>query len=184
VAGGGRSGPARGGRALKSGRHRGNRWFEVRPSAIQGLGGFAIRPIPRGTRVVEYTGERITHAEADARYDDARVRRHHTFLLTVDRDTVIDAARGGGVARFLNHSCGPNCATFVEKGRAFIVALRAIAPGEELAYDYAIAREGGADEEEPQRYACRCGSRHCRGTLLSPRSVRHPPAGGPLPSGR
>ena len=62
---------------------RGNRWFEVRPSPIQGLGGFATRSIPRGTRVVEYTGERITHAVADARYDDAGMRRHHTFLFTV-----------------------------------------------------------------------------------------------------
>ena len=171
MAGGGRSGPAGGGRALRTGRRRGNRWFEVRRSSIQGRGGFATRAITRGTRIVEYTGERITHAEADARYDDARAGRHHTFLLTVDRETVIDAARDGGVARFLNHSCEPNCAPVVEKGRAFIVALRGIAPGEELTYDYAIAREGGADEEEPGRYACRCGSPRCRGTLLSPRSA-------------
>jgi SET domain-containing protein len=151
---------------------RGNRWFEVRPSAIQGLGGYASRAIPRGTRVVEYTGERITHAEADARYDDAGMRRHHTFLFTVDRDTVIDAAAGGGPARFLNHACDPNCAPIIEAGRVYITALRDIRPGEELTYDYAYTREGGADEEDPGRYACRCGARGCRGTLLSPRRQR------------
>ena len=148
---------------------RGNRYFVVRPSAIQGLGGFAVRPIAPGTRIVEYTGERISHAEADCRYDDGRVTRHHTFLFTVDRSTVIDAAKGGGAARFLNHSCEPNCAPVVERGRVFIEAARDILPGEELTYDYAYRREGGTDEAGADRYACRCGARRCRGSLLSPR---------------
>ena len=65
--------------------------FEVRPSSIHGKGAFAVRPIGRGTRVAEYIGERITHREADARYDDAHQRHHHTYLFAVDRDTVIDA---------------------------------------------------------------------------------------------
>ncbi|HKB08248.1 MAG TPA: SET domain-containing protein-lysine N-methyltransferase [Candidatus Polarisedimenticolia bacterium] len=151
---------------------RGHRYFAVRPSAIQGLGGFAVRPIARGTRIVEYTGERISHAEADARYDDPRMSRHHTFLFTLDRSMVIDAAVGGGAARFLNHSCDPNCAPVVEGGRVFIEAARDIRPGEELTYDYAYRREGGADEEREDRYACRCGARRCRGTLLSPRRPR------------
>jgi len=144
----------------------------VHPSPVQGLGGFATRPIARGTRVIEYTGERITHAEADARYDDARMPRHHTFLFTVDRLTVIDAAVGGSAARFLNHSCEPNCAPVVESGRVYIETGRDIRPGEELTYDYAYGREGGADEEQAERYACRCGARRCRGTLLSPRWSR------------
>jgi SET domain-containing protein len=151
---------------------RGNRFFEVRPSAIQGSGGFATRNIPRGTRVVEYTGQRITHAQADARYDDARMRRHHTFLFTVDGGTVIDAAVGGGAARFLNHSCEPNCVPVIETGRVFIAARRDIRPGEELTYDYSYSREGGVDEEDEERYACHCGAARCRGTLLSPRRVR------------
>ena len=114
---------------------RGNRYLEVRPSPIQGLGGFATRPIARGTRIVEYTGERITHAEADARYDDIGMPRHHTFLFTVDGRTVIDAAGGGGVARFLNHACEPNCAPLIEGERVFITARRDIGTGEELTYD-------------------------------------------------
>jgi len=154
-------------------RKRGGRVFAVRPSPIQGLGGFATRSLPCGTRVVEYAGERITHAEADARHDDARTPRHHTFLFTVDRRTVIDAAIGGGPARFLNHSCAPNCAPVIEAGRVFIVALRDIEAGEELTYDYAYRREGSADEDLPGRYACRCGVLRCRGTLLSPRRARN-----------
>ena len=149
---------------------RGNRWFEVRPSPIQGSGGFATRAIAAGTRIVEYTGERIGHAEADARYDDATMPRHHTFLMVVDDETVIDAAVGGGPAKFINHSCEPNCRQEIVDGRAFIVATRAIAPGEELTYDYAYTREAGADEDHPGRYACRCGAPRCRGTILS---VRH-----------
>jgi len=163
---------------------RGNRYFAVRSSSIQGQGGFAVRAIPKGTRIVEYTGERIGHAEADARYDDSRMERHHTFLMVVDGTTVIDAAVGGGPAKFINHSCEPNCLQVVEDGRVFIVAARAIAPGEELAYDYAYSREGGADENHPERYACHCGARRCRGTLLSPRRpkrARVTPSGGPLP---
>ena len=146
--------------------------FEVRTSPIHGKGAFAVRPIARGTRVAEYTGERITHAEADARYDDARQRHHHTYLFAVDRDTVIDAAVNGGRARYINHSCAPNCASVIEGGRVFIEALRDIAPGEELAYDYAIRREGTEDESSGERYACRCGAARCRGTMLSPRRPR------------
>ncbi len=151
---------------------RGNRYFAVHPSPIQGLGGFATRPIPRGTRIVEYTGERMTQAEADARYDDGRMSRHHTFLFALDRHTVIDAAVGGSAARYLNHSCEPNCDPLIESGRVTITARCDIPQGEELTYDYAYAREGGADEEDDRRYLCRCGARRCRGTLLSPRRAK------------
>lgn len=148
---------------------RPSRYFEVRRSPIHGRGGFATRSIARGTRIVEYTGERITHAEADARYDDARSPQHHTFLFTVDRETVIDAAVGGNAARFINHACEPNCRPVIEGGRVSIVAARDIEPGVELAYDYAYSRDGGPDEQKEERYACRCGARRCRGTMLSPR---------------
>ncbi len=153
-------------------RKRSSRYVQVLPSPIQGRGGFATRRIERGTRIIEYTGERITHAEADARYDDARMLRHHTFLFEVDRSTVIDAAAGGNAARFINHSCEPNCVPVIEAGRVFITAARDILPGEELAYDYAYARHGSEDEGRPELYACRCGSRRCRGTTLSPRRAR------------
>ena len=147
--------------------------FVVGISPIHGRGGFAVRPIRRGTRVGEYVGERLDHDEADSRYRDDAVDRHHTFLFRVDRDTVIDAAVGGNATRFLNHSCEPNCVIAIEKGRVFIDAARDIAPGAELTYDYAIPREPGDDDPRAAaRFSCRCGARRCRGTLLSLRSRR------------
>lgn len=140
--------------------------FEIRRSRIQGRGAFALRTIRRGTRIIEYTGERISHDEADARYDDEHMERHHTFLFTVDDDTVIDAAVDGNEARFINHCCEPNCEAVTEDGRIFIYALRTIHPGEELTYDYAY--EWGVDDEElaARLYVCRCGAPGCRGTIL------------------
>lgn len=143
--------------------------FAVRGSPIHRRGGFALRAIARGSRIIEYTGRRLTHAEADALHRQEGEGPHHTFLFTLDRDTVIDPAVGGNAARYLNHSCEPNCAPVREGGRLFIEAIRTIAPGEELTYDYAIRRLGTADEEPGGRFDCRCGARRCRGTLLSVR---------------
>src|SRR5262245_17035418 len=93
----------------KTSAERANKYFELRQSAIQGRGAFATRPIKRGTRIIEYTGERISHDVADQRYDDGAMGRHHTFLFTIDKSIVIDAAVNGNDARFINHSCAPNC---------------------------------------------------------------------------
>jgi hypothetical protein len=142
--------------------------FELRQSPIQGQGAFATRPIKKGTRIIEYTGERISQDEADVRYDDESMKRHHTFLFTLDEDTVIDAAVGGNEARFINHSCEPNCQAFIEGKRIFIYSIRPIEPGEELSYDYAYERVEGMDEESEKLYVRRCGTKSCRGTILAP----------------
>jgi len=149
---------------------RSNRWFAIRRSSIQGRGAFATRFIPRGTRIIEYTGERITHKEADARYDDASMDRHHTWLFTVNSRVVVDAAVGGNAARFINHCCEPNCAIEIEKGHIYVDAARDIEPEEELTYDYAYEREEGDDEGSEKLYMCLCGARRCRGTILAPDS--------------
>jgi len=147
--------------------------FEVRESPIHGRGVFARRPIPKGARIVEYVGERITHEEADERYDgDDAAGRHHTFLFIADERTVIDAAFGGSEARFINHSCDPNCEAVNEGGRVFIEAVRGIARGEELAYDYNLERAGRYRAEWKKLYTCRCGAESCRGTMLAPRPER------------
>src|SRR4026208_663152 len=83
--------------------------FEIRPSPMQGLGAFATRPIPAGGRVVGYAGGRLPPEAADARYPDVEGERHHTFLFAIDDDVVIDAAVDGNDARWINHSCSPNC---------------------------------------------------------------------------
>jgi SET domain-containing protein len=141
--------------------------FAIRPSPIHGLGGFALRPIAAGTRLVEYAGERITPAEADARYPDEAGATHHTFLFAIDDDIVIDAGVNGNEARFLNHSCDPNCDAVVDEGRIYIEAIRDIAPGEELTYDYAFVLPERHTPAAKRRYPCHCGAARCRGTILA-----------------
>ncbi len=142
--------------------------FEVRESPLAGKGAFCTRPIKKGERIIEYVGERIPHPVADERYDDDSMDEHHTFLFTVSSRTVIDATHGGNESRFINHSCEPNCETEIERGRVFIFALRDIAVGEELAYDYAYERSGDETEKEERQYKCLCGSRSCRGSIMEP----------------
>ncbi|MEX2182706.1 MAG: SET domain-containing protein-lysine N-methyltransferase [Gemmatimonadaceae bacterium] len=142
--------------------------FEIRGSDIAGKGAFATRDIPQGERIIEYVGERITHAESNRRYDDAAMDEHHTFLFTVSSRTVIDATRDGNDSRFINHSCDPNCESEIVGGRVFISALRDIPKGEELHYDYAYERSGDESEDDEERYRCRCGAPQCRGSIMEP----------------
>jgi SET domain-containing protein len=145
--------------------------FEIRRSAIHGRGAYAMRSIPRGTRIVEYLGERITHRQADARYAAKGQDDGHTFLFVVNSRLVIDAGVGGNDARFINHSCDPNCDTVIEGGRVFIEALRDIGPGEELAYEYGLTWETTDDPDELANYGCRCGAARCRGTMLAEQAL-------------
>ena len=94
--------------------------FEIRRSPIEGLGAFATQPIPAGVRLIEYAGERLTPSDAEARYPDVRGERHHTYLFAIDDDVVVDAAVNGNDARFINHSCAPNCDAVIEDGRIWI----------------------------------------------------------------
>ena len=141
----------------------------VRRSIIQGRGVFATRDIVEGESIIEYAGLLITHGEADRLCDDERMRRHHTFLFAVDDRFVIDGARGGNAARFINHSCEPNCESLVVRRRVFIHALRDIPSGEELLYDYWYTTDEGYSLDELRRiYPCRCRAPGCRGTLARP----------------
>jgi len=153
-----------------------NEWLELRRSAIHGLGGFARRDIPRGTRIIEYTGEKISNAEADRRYDDASMKRHHTFLFILNSRTCVDAAFGGNAARFLNHSCAPNCEAVIERGHIWIEALTDIPAGAELVYDYQYEDDPEYTEEDLRFYACRCGAPNCRGTIVKTRRRLRPTA--------
>jgi hypothetical protein len=139
---------------------------DVRHSDVHGRGVFAVAPIAKGTRIFEYLGDRVSHAAADARYEDHDENDNHTFLFIVDRNTVIDAAVNGSDARFINHHCDGNCTSVIEHRRVFIDSLRAIAPGEELGYDYEIGRDKDDPPNVDEIYACRCGSPKCRGSML------------------
>lgn len=144
--------------------------YVVRNSRIHGRGVFAARRIRKGTRILEYTGEHISDDEADRRYDDTKMKRHHTFLFTLDSKTVIDGAieAGGGDASYINHSCEPNCEAVITGKKIFIHALGGIEPGTELAYDYQYERTGKNDAELEKFYLCKCGAPGCRGSIMKP----------------
>jgi SET domain-containing protein len=164
----------------KSVKRRRTPLFEVRHSPIHGFGIFAARRIRKGTTVIEYLGERVSHAQADARYEDKDPNDNHTFLFTVDAKTVIDAGVDGNEARYINHGCDPNCESTAVNKRIFIEAIRTIQPGEELSYDYQIQRDDDDDADVDEVYACRCGAKNCRGSMLEPakkpRPAARPPA--------
>ncbi|MGH7616098.1 MAG: SET domain-containing protein, partial [Gemmatimonadaceae bacterium] len=109
----------------------------------------------------------ISSAESEARYPDEPGERHHTFLFAIDDDVVIDAAVEGNDARFINHSCDPNCDAVIESGRIWIESVREIQPGEELAYDYKYKLEERHTPARKRRFPCSCGSPKCRGTILA-----------------
>jgi hypothetical protein len=141
---------------------------QVRESDVHGRGVFATRHIAKGERIIEYLGDRVSHDEADRRYESKDENDSHTFLFIVDSKTVIDAGINGNDARFFNHSCNPNCESVVENRRVFIEALREIEPGEEMTYDYQLYKEEDDPENIDQVFACHCGFEQCRGTMLWP----------------
>lgn len=146
--------------------------IKVRHSRIHGRGVFALRRIRKGSTVIEYLGDRVTHAQADARYENKNPNDNHTFLFTVDARTVIDAGVGGNEARYINHGCDPNCESTTLDERIFIEAIRTIQAGEELAYDYRIQRDADDEPDVDEVYACRCGAVSCRGSMLEPPKKR------------
>jgi len=141
-------------------------WLVRRRSGIQGHGVYARRDIPSGTRLIEYTGERISSAEADRRDEAERNERHHTFLFILSPRTVIDARYGGNASKYINHSCDPNCEARFEGAHIWIYAIRDIRAGEELAYDYEYDWEPDYTLDDLAAWGCRCGSEKCRGTLV------------------
>ena len=144
-----------------------NEWMELRRSPIHGLGAFALQDIPKGTRIIEYVGEKISNAECDRRYDDEKMSRHHTFLFILNKKQVIDANYGGNESMYINHSCDPNCETFIPRGRIWIESMRDIKAGEELTYDYMYDMDKSyTDDDLFKLYACRCGAGKCRKTIV------------------
>jgi uncharacterized protein len=148
--------------------------MRVRRSRVHGRGVFAVRRIRKGTRIIEYLGDRVSHRQADVRYEHKDISDNHTFLFIVDRSVVIDGGSNGNDARFINHSCDPNSESLIDDRRVFIEAIRTIQPGEEITYDYQIGRDRTDPPNVDDIFACRCGAGECRGSMLWPprRKVR------------
>jgi len=150
--------------------------IEARLSSIHGNGVFATEAFAKGERIIRYKGFLRTHEDVDEEYGDID-EDGHTFLFTLNDEYVIDANVKANVARWINHSCEPNCEAVVEedaKGRrdrdkVFIEAIRDIAPGEELTYNYGITLAERHTPKLKKLWGCRCGSKKCTGTMLQPK---------------
>jgi len=135
--------------------------IEVRKSGVHGRGVYAAQFIPEGKRIIEYTGERVSWEAAPDDEDDP-----HTFNFGLENGEVINPEVGGNEARWINHSCDPNCEAVEEDDRIFIYAVRGIQPGEELLYDYHMELDEPITEASKKKFACHCGASNCRGTMI------------------
>lgn len=137
----------------------------IKSSPIHGRGGFARVDLRRGTRIIEYRGPRLSKAEAQA-----ELAQHNVYIFALDDDSDVDGSVAWNLARFLNHSCEPNCEVRIVRGRIWLYATRAITAGEELTYNY------GHDLEAYEEHPCHCGAATCVGYMVDAQhfaTVRH-----------
>ena len=145
----------------------GGRRIQMRRSDVHGNGVFAVQDLAEGETLIEYKGEVISWKEALRRHPHDPTQPNHTFYFHIDEDHVIDVK--GNDARWINHSCEPNCEADEVDGRVYIKALRNIAAGEELNYDYGLIIDEPYTPKLLSEFPCWCGSEQCRGTLLTPK---------------
>lgn len=141
------------------------KWVEVRKSGIHGSGLFAKRRIPKGTRIMEYVGDKITKAESERRsdlqYEQGRASGDGTVYVFILNDRYdIDGNVPGNDAKYANHSCDPNAYTEIVKNRVWMIAEREIRKGEEIVYDYQF------DLSYWEQHPCRCGAKRCLGYIV------------------
>ena len=149
---------------------RPRRRLQARRSGVHGKGVFATVDLAQGETLIEYAGEVISWDEALRRHPHDPAQPNHTFFFHIDDGHVIDGGVGGNSSRWINHSCDPNCeAEERADKRVFIRALRDIAAGEELFFDYGLVIDERYTKKLKAEYACHCGSPNCRGTLLAPK---------------
>jgi len=140
-------------------------WCEARQSPIHGSGVYARKFIPAETRILEYVGEKINKEESERRAWAQMEHAEETgnaavYIFTLSKKWDIDGNVPWNLARLVNHSCDPNCQTWIENKRIFYYALRDIEPGEELTFDY------GFDIECYEDHPCRCGAENCVGYIV------------------
>jgi len=148
---------------------RPRRRVQVRRSGVHGRGVFAEVALRQGEIILEYAGEVIDWDEALRRHPRDPADPNHTFYFHLEDGRVIDGGVRGNSARWINHACDPNCESEEQSGRIVIRALRDIAAGEELSFDYRLVIDGRHTAKLKKAYACRCGSPACRGTMLGPK---------------
>lgn len=133
-----------------------SKWIEFRPSGIHGTGAFALRKIRKGTRIIEYLGRKIDKAESSR-----LLEAQNEFIFDVDETHDLDGNVDWNPARFINHSCTPNCEAENDEGRIWILALRTIRAGEEISFNY------GYDIADYRDHPCQCGADNCLGFMIA-----------------
>lgn len=141
------------------------RLWIVKRSSIHNRGIFAKNDIPNDSPIIEYVGEKITKAESRRRGDALMEKSKKTgcaavYVFTLNKRYDIDGGKGRNPARYINHSCAPNCEAYIMRGRIWIYSLREIKAGEELTYNY------GFDADTWDDHPCRCGSKRCIGYIV------------------
>lgn len=144
-------------------------WHLVKQSSLHGTGVFAARDVPAGTQIMEYRGKRITPEEADTLHPVNPDDPFHTFFFSLSSGMIIDGGQRGNDARWINHSCSPNCEAQENASgkKVFIIALHDIPAGQELFYDYGLVIDARKTQKLRDQYRCLCGSDDCRGTMLT-----------------
>jgi SET domain-containing protein len=145
--------------------------IQVQDSLIHGKGVFAQKKIQKGDCIIEYKGESISWKTALKRHPHDALQPNHTFYFSLTNGEVIDGKVNGNDARWINHSCAPNCIANEVKDKknllhVFLFAKKNIKTGDELFYDYCLDIEGKHTKAVKEDYLCRCGSKKCRGTML------------------
>lgn len=140
----------------------------VRISPVHGRGVVTVRPIRKGTHIMQYRGKHMTWDEALEVHPHNEDEPNHTFIFDLGDGTVIDGYYGRCAAKYINHSCDPNCDSDIIDGEVWIKAIRDIPVGVELTFDYRLEMEGTYPTEKIRKdFECRCGSANCRGTMLN-----------------
>tara|TARA_B100001057_G_scaffold496532_1_gene598252 strand:+ start:752 stop:1234 length:483 start_codon:yes stop_codon:yes gene_type:complete len=143
--------------------------WEVKKSKIHANGVYATERIPKNTKIIEYIGEKVTRSEGDRR-SEKRIKKYlrskktgSVYIFELNNKYDIDGSPKYNKARYINHSCKPNCEVEIKKGRIWIVSIKRINKGDELSYDYGYE----FDEDDYKDHICKCGSSNCIGYIIS-----------------
>lgn len=146
--------------------------IKVEKSGIHATGVFAAQDIPKGKVVIEYIGEKITKDESNRRLEASLEElpgscgEGAVYIVDLDEEYDLDGDVPDNPAKYINHSCDPNCEMEIRDGRVFFRSLRDIKTGEELSFNYGYGIEDSETEEDLEDFKCNCGSPKCVGYMI------------------
>lgn len=143
--------------------------WKVKKSKIHGTGVFASMDIKRGEKIIQYVGDKVTKSEGDKR-SAYRIKNYlnssktgSVYIFELNSKYDIDGFVRKNKARYINHSCDPNCEVDIIKNEIWISSIKKIKKGEELSYDYGYS----FDKDDFRDHVCKCGSKNCIGYIIS-----------------